>query len=83
MRLPTLDFVHVREHRTQSKLSTADLSKAGASQVPILALGQVHMDELAAARQLEVRSYCLGDVGAGDIGTDDQVARSHDCLPSC
>jgi len=51
--------------------------------VPILALGQVHMDELAAARQLEVRSDCLGDVRAGDVSTDDQIAGSHDCLPSC
>lgn len=29
------------------------------------------MDELAAARQLEVRSERLGDVGAGDVGADD------------
>ena len=51
--------------------------------MPILALGQVHMDELAGARQLEVRGECLGYVRAGDIGADDQVTRSHDCLPSC
>ena len=41
------------------------------------------MDELAAARQLEVRSKCLGDVRAGDISADDQVAGGHHCLPSC
>ena len=51
--------------------------------MPILALSQIHMDELAAARQLEVRGDCLGDVGAGDVGADDQVSGGHDCLPSC
>lgn len=51
--------------------------------MPILALGQVYMDELAAARQLKVRSECLGDVWAGDVGADDQVAGGHHALPSC
>ena len=59
-----------------------DLSQAGATQVPILARCQVHMDQLATSRQLQVGSHGLGDVRAGDVRTDDQIAWSHDRLPS-